>query len=331
MTLSAEVDLDPFLAGVYRPVSDELDVGQLEVTGALPESLHGSFLRNGPNPMFAPSGEYHVFDGDGMLHEVALDGGTARYRNRWIASRGLAAEQRAGRALYGGMANAQFPGPELVGDAGSMKNVANTNVLRHAGRILCLWEAGPPTVVSAGLETLGTTDFDGRLRGALTAHPKVDPATGEMFAFGYSAIPPYLRYHVIDATGALVRTVDIDLPAPVMMHDFAVTERHVVFLDAPAVFDLARFGTGGPLVAWEPDRGTRLGVMRRDGDGSDLRWIEIDTCFVFHFLNVWSEASAARRRRADRRGRGTARRARPRPRAGGAPARTARSGTSAAS
>ncbi len=81
------------------------------------------------------------------------------------------------------------------------------------------------------------------------------------------------------------------------------------------MFDLARFGTGGPMIAWEPDRGTRLGVMRRDGDGSDLRWIEIDTCYVFHFLNAWSEASAARRRRADRRRRRTARPARPRPRA----------------
>lgn len=289
MTVSDEMDLDPFLSGPYRPVTDELDVAPLQVSGALPPSLNGSFLRNGPNPMFPPAGEYHIFDGDGMLHEVALDGGTARYRNRWIRSRGLEAERRAGTSLYGGMANAQFPGPEVVGDAGAIKNVANTNVLRHAGRILCLWEGGRPTVVTPELDTVGTTDFDGRLRGSMTAHPKIDPVTGEMFAFGYSALPPYLRYHRFDAAGSLVDTVDIDLPAPVMMHDFAVTDRHVVFLDAPAVFDLARFGAGGPMIAWEPDRGTRLGVMRRDGDGSDLRWIEIDNCYVFHFLNAWSE------------------------------------------
>ncbi len=289
MSATIETSPDPYLNGAYRPVDDELDVATLEVTGAIPPQLHGSFLRNGPNPRFAPSGEYHLFDGDGMIHEVAFEGGRARYRNRWIRSRGLEAEESAGHALYGGMANASFPGPELVGDAGAMKNVANTHVMRHAGQILCLWEAGAPTVIDDSLATLGTTDFGGRLRGPVTAHPKIDPITGEMFAFGYSAIPPYLRYHVIDADGTLRRTVDIDLPAPVMMHDFAITERHAIFLDAPAVFDLSGFASGEPMISWQPDRGTRIGVMSRDGDGSDLRWIEIDNCYVFHFLNAYDE------------------------------------------
>jgi carotenoid cleavage dioxygenase len=244
MTVTEDRMTDPYLSGVYAPVHDEVELTDLEVTGAIPPELSGSFLRNGPNPMFAPSGRYHLFDGDGMIHELALDGGRARYRNRWIQSRGLGAEQAAGRALYGGMANASFPGPDVVGDAGAMKNVANTHVVRHAGEILCLWEAGPPTVIDEQLATVGTTDFGGRLSGAFTAHPKVDPDTGQMFAFGYSAIAPYLRYHVIEADGTLSRTVDIDLPAPVMMHDFVVTQQHAVFLDAPAVFDLAGFASG---------------------------------------------------------------------------------------
>lgn len=289
MTVTEDRMTDPYLSGVYAPVHDEVELTDLEVTGAIPPELRGSFLRNGPNPMFAPSGRYHLFDGDGMIHELALDSGRATYRNRWVRSRGLGAEQAAGRALYGGMANASFPGPDVVGDAGAMKNVANTHVVRHAGEILCLWEAGPPTVLDEQLATVGTTDFGGRLSGAFTAHPKIDPDTGQMFAFGYSAIPPYLRYHVIEADGTLTRTVDIDLPAPVMMHDFVVTQHHAVFLDAPAVFDLAGFASGGPLITWQPERGTRIGVMRRDGDGSDLRWIPIEDCYVFHFLNAYSE------------------------------------------
>ncbi len=288
MAVTEDRMTDPYLSGVYAPVHDEVELTDLEVTGAIPPELSGSFLRNGPNPMFAPSGRYHLFDGDGMIHELALDGGRARYRNRWIQSRGLGAEQAAGRALYGGMANASFPGPDVVGDAGAMKNVANTHVVRHAGEILCLWEAGPPTVIDEQLATVGTTDFGGRLSGAFTAHPKVDPDTGQMFAFGYSAIAPYLRYHVIEADGTLGRTVDIDLPAPVMMHDFVVTQQHAVFLDAPAVFDLAGFASGGPLITWQPERGTRIGIMRRDGDGSDLRWFPVEDCYVFHFLNAYS-------------------------------------------
>ncbi|MDQ2679181.1 MAG: carotenoid oxygenase family protein, partial [Actinomycetota bacterium] len=147
------------------------------------------------------------------------------------------------------------------------------------------------TLVDDALETLGTHDFDGALVGPMTAHPKVDPATGELHFFGYSAMAPYLRYHVADAGGRLIRSLDIDLPNPVMMHDFAITEHHVVFFDAPALFDLSGFLGGGPMIRWEPDLGTRIGVMRRDGDGSDLRWAEVEPCYVFHFLNAWSDGS----------------------------------------
>jgi len=288
MSLTENRTTDPYLSGVYAPVTDEVDLVELDIDGAIPAELDGSFLRNGPNPMFEPAGRYHLFDGDGMIHELAISEGRARYRNRWIRSRGLAAEQKVGRSLYGGMAEASFPGRDVVGDAGPMKNVANTHVMRHAGQTLCLWEAGSPTVLDASLATVGTTDFGGRLRGPITAHPKIDPLTGRMYAFGYSALPPYLRYHVIEPDGTLSRTVDIDLPAPVMMHDFAITDRHAIFLDAPAVFDLEGFASGSPMISWQPDRGTRLGVMSLDGDGSDLRWIPIDNCYVFHFLNAYS-------------------------------------------
>ncbi len=290
-TPTLDTPVDPYLTGVYQPVTEERDDTDLRVTGELPTALRGQYLRNGPNPMFEPKGHYHIFDGDGMLHGVTLGDGRASYRNRWIRSAGLEAEIAAGHALYGGMANADFPGPEVVGDAGSMKNVANTHVVRHAGRILCLWEAGPPTIVGADLATVGAWDFDGRLRGPMTAHPKFDPVTGEMMFFGYSALPPFLRFHVADASGALVRTVEIDLPNPVMIHDFVTTAEHVVFLDAPAVFDFAGFAAGGPMLAWKPELGTRIGVMARDGDGRDIRWFEIDTCYVFHFMNARSEGS----------------------------------------
>lgn len=289
MSIIREEPAQRHLRGVHAPVHDELDVEDLDVSGAIPPELCGTFLRNGPNPMFEPVGRYHLFDGDGMLHAVDLAGGRATYRNRWVRSRGLEAEIAAGRALYGGMAEARFPGPDLVGDAGPMKNVANTNVVRHAGRTWCLWEAGPPTEVDDELATLGVVDFDGRLRGAFTAHPKVDPDTGTMYAFGYSAVPPYLRHHVIDADGHHVRTVDIDLPAPVMMHDFAITRRHAIYLDAPAHFDLAGFASGGPMLRWQPELGTRIGVMDRDGDGGDLRWFAVEDGYVFHFLNAYEE------------------------------------------
>lgn len=276
-----------FLAGNLFPVAREIDE-PCAVLGEVPDRLGGTFLRNGPNPMFEPLGKYHMFDGDGMLHGLTFDGGAPRYRNRWIVSRALQAEMRHGRALYKGLAELfDFPDPALIGDAGPVKNPANTHIVRHAGRYLALYEGGPPTEVTADLDTVGEFDFDGRLLGAMTAHPRIDPRSGEMMFFAYSPIPPYLRYHVADASGALVHSVEIDLAVPVMMHDFVVTEHYSVFLDSPARFNLT--GQGSDMVRWQPDLGCRLGVLPRHGRGDEIRWFDIDPGHVQHFWNAWED------------------------------------------
>jgi carotenoid cleavage dioxygenase len=286
MTLVENTHHDPYLSGLYAPIDREIDQPDLPVTGRVPEALVGSYVRNGPNPMFEPKGRYHVFDGDGMLHGVGLEAGRASYQNRWVRTEGLAIEQRAGRAIYGGMANADFPDPADLDGGPTIKNVANTNVVRHAGRTLCLWEAGLPTEVSWDLDTIGTFDFGGEYTGPFTAHPKLDARTGEMCTFGYGID---IGYRVIDAAGRVVHHAQIPLPRPVMMHDFMMTEDYVVFLDAPAVFDFGAFTTGEPMLQWKPDCGTRLGVLPRRGQADDIVWVEIDNCYVFHFLNAWND------------------------------------------
>jgi carotenoid cleavage dioxygenase len=269
------------------PVVDERDDDDLAVIGEIPAGLQGMFVRTGPNQQFAPLGAYHPFDGDGMLHAVYLADGKARYRNRWIESKGLLAERARGHACYGGMSNFQFPEPEVVKEGGMLKNTANTAMVRHAGRMFSMLEAGPPTEFDRQLRTLGEWDFGGRLHGPMTAHPKVDAVTGDMLFFGYSPMAPYLRYHEVDAAGELVNSTEIDIPAPVMMHDFVVTEHYAIFLDSPAVFDLQRMLAGGDPMSWQPDNGTRLGIIPRGGSGSDVRWFDIDNCYVVHFFNAW--------------------------------------------
>ncbi len=285
MAIDIDPDLSPFLQGNYAPVHDELVVDDLEVTGHVPEALSGAYLRNGANQAFAPLGRYHLFDGDGMIHAVTLRDGRASYRNRYVRSVGLQAEQRAGRALFGGLSEFHLPEQSVIDEAGIMKNTANTNVIRHAGRILALMEGAGPTELTPDLDTVGVWDFDGALQGSMTAHPKWDPATGELLFFGYSPFPPFLRFHVADASGALTRSVDIDLPRSVMMHDFVCTERHVVFFDLPAVFDLDAMMSGGTSISWQPQHGARIGVLPRDGGNDDVTWFELDPFFVFHFLN----------------------------------------------
>ena len=289
MAIDIDPGLSPYLQGNFAPVHDELDVADLEVTGRIPEALTGAYLRNGANQAFAPLGRYHLFDGDGMIHALYLDEGRARYRNRFVESTGLQVERRAGRALFGGLSEFVFPDQAVIDEAGIMKNTANTNVIRHAGRILALMEGAPPTELSRELETRGEWTFDGRLEGSMTAHPKWDPATGELLFFGYSPFAPFLRFHVADAAGVLTRSVDIDLPRAVMMHDFVATEHHVVFFDLPAIFDLDAMMSGGTSISWQPQHGARIGVLPRDGAGDDVTWFEMDPFFVFHFLNGWDD------------------------------------------
>jgi carotenoid cleavage dioxygenase len=109
-----------------------------------------------------------------------------------------------------------------------------------------------------------------------------------MLFFGYSPFPPFLRFHTVDGEGTLVRSVELDLPRAVMMHDFVVTERHPVFFDLPAVFDVQALMAGGPAIQWQPEHGARIGVLPRSAEsGDEVRWFEVPPFYAFHFLNAW--------------------------------------------
>ncbi len=268
---------NPYLQGNFAPVVEERsDDHELPVTGVIPPDLEGRLLRNGPDPALAPSDQdaYHWFSGDGMIHAVSLGGGRATgYRNRWVRTRSLASKI--------GSTPPRGPSEPINGPA-------NTHVIRHAGTTLALVESGFPHAVSENLERARVHDFDGGLSTPMTAHPKVDPSTGDLVFFGIDVFgPPFLRYHVVDAKGVLVRSEDIDLPRASMMHDFGVTATRVVLMDLPVVFDLELAAGGRSLpYRWMPEAGARIGIMARGG-GSGVRWIGIDPVYVFHVLNCY--------------------------------------------
>jgi len=280
MDTAASREEAPFhLQGNFAPVAEEVTATDLPVQGALPPELCGLYVRNGPNPRSGRSP--HWFLGDGMLHGVALEAGRAAwYRNRWVRTRPFVeGEDRA----------------RLMSENGRLDHTvarANTHVIRHAGRILALVESSFPTEVTPELETVGIHDFGGRLTTAMTAHPKICPRTGEMHFFGYGFSRPYLTYHVADAAGTLVHSAEIELPAPVMIHDFAITDRDVIFLDLPVVFSAERALQGTMPFAWSDAHGARVGVLPRRGTGADVRWMEIEPCYVFHPRNAWREGDA---------------------------------------
>lgn len=269
---TAELAGTPFyMTGNFAPVPDEISATDLRVVGAIPAELRGVYLRNGANPRGGDPG--HWFLGDGMLHGIRLEDGKARwYRNRWVRTRVF--EE-----------GAQF----LTADGGIDRTaaLANTNIIGHAGRLFALVENAFPTEVTRELDTAGICDFDGKLQTAMTAHPKRCPQTGELHFFGYGFLHPFLTYHVLDAAGRLVKSEDIEVRGPTMMHDFAITDRHVVFMDLPVVFDLERAMSGAMPYTWKPDYGARLGILPRGGSNADVRWVEIEPCYVFHPANAY--------------------------------------------
>lgn len=269
-TTEAQADLPFHLRGNYAPVSTEVTSVDLEVSGSIPTQLSGRYLRNGPNPHSGKSA--HWFMGDGMIHGVRLDGGKAEwYRNRWVQTRALTE-----------------PGVEAISDHGVVDHTigqSNTHIVRHGDRILALVESSFPCELTPELETVGPYDFDGRLDTAMTAHPKICPLTGEMHFFGYGFFEPWLTYHRVDSTGVLVQSEVIDVAGPTMVHDFSITEEHVLFMDLPVVFDLELAMKGLMPYQWSDDYAARVGVMERGVVGAPVQWFDVDPCYVFHPLN----------------------------------------------
>ena len=326
---------NPYLDSNYAPVADELTNEPCRVvSGALPGDLRGAFLRNGPNPKYAPRGLYHWFDGDGMVHGVRLSGGSssggggggdgggggetvAHYGNHQVRTEKLAYEDARGgsdmlrvgdmKGPLGVLKIMLFYARPALGDAPLKRilgiesgGVANTALVVHADRLLALVESSVPTALrlleGGAVETLGAFDLGGKLQHPFTAHPKVCPVTGEMMFFGYRVdAKPYCSYSVVDAAGALVRTVDVGLARPIMMHDFAITTRHSVFMDLPLLFTPKQMMTSlsGGAFTLDLDAPARFGVLPRHGASADaVRWFDVAPCSVFHTANAFDDDSA---------------------------------------
>ena len=281
-----------FLDGNFAPVSEERDASDMEIRGSIPKDLAGHFLRVGPNPVHIFSEQaYHTFDGDGMIHSIEFRDGSAQYRNRFVQTEGFKHEQQRGDWVYKGMNSMMDPTPSRIPEgAPADKNLANTALAFHNNTLYALHEPSQPTIIQLpGLETEGATDFNGKLQHPFTAHPKVDQHSGEMLTFGYAFEVPYVNYSVIDAAGELVHSTPITIEKPVFMHDFAATEKFSLFLDFPITLDIERAMAGGPALDFEPEHGSRIGVIPRLGTDADVRWFDVGTCSVIHTANAWDE------------------------------------------
>uniref|UniRef100_J3LWJ9 Uncharacterized protein n=1 Tax=Oryza brachyantha TaxID=4533 RepID=J3LWJ9_ORYBR len=308
------------LSGNFAP-TDELPPTRCPVVrGSIPSSLAGgAYVRNGPNPRHRlPGRTHHLFDGDGMLHSLLLPSPPSPTTSpsslsepvlcsRYVQTYKYLLERETGTPVFpnffagfhgvAGLARAAVMLGRVLAGQIKLKHgfgVANTSVVFFAECLYALCESDIPYSVfispSTGeVTTLGRCDFDGRLAIAMTAHPKKDPITGELFAFRYSILQPFITYFWFDAAGNKCADVPIfSSEQPSVLHDFAITEHYTIFVESQLVVK----PSSGSLVGFDPAKVPRIGVLPRYArDDSEMRWFDVPGFNMLHTTNAWEEAA----------------------------------------
>ncbi|KAH9710190.1 Carotenoid 9,10(9',10')-cleavage dioxygenase 1 [Citrus sinensis] len=256
-----------YLSGNFAPVPDETPP-----TKDLHDCLNGEFVRVGPNPKFAPVAGYHWFDGDGMIHGLRIKDGKATYVSRFVRTSRLKQEEFFGGAKF-----------MKIGDLKGLFGLlmVNMQMLRAKLKVLDVSYGNGTDAVKVledgDLQTLGMLDYDKRLQHSFTAHPKVDPYTGEMFTFGYAHTPPYITYRVISKDGFMHDPVPITVSDPIMMHDFAITENYAIFMDLPLYFRPKEMVKENKLIfTFDDTKKARFGILPRYAKNeAQMKWYEM--------------------------------------------------------
>jgi carotenoid cleavage dioxygenase-like enzyme len=281
-------------SGYAAPVRIEADVHDLEVIGTIPPELNGAYFRASADPCYPPLLGTDIFlNGDGMTHMVRFENGHADLKTRYVRTEKFELERKARRALFGAYRNPFTDAPEV---AGKDNNTANTSMFWHHGKLYALKESGRPYEMDPNtLETLGERDFNGGLKGqTFTAHPKLDPLTGEAIAFAYNTGGQASRdidIHTISPSGDITRTETFEAPYCSMVHDFLVSRNYIAFVICPMVCDWERVQRCEPYWHWDSTKKTMVAIIPRAEGVQAIRWY---TCPVLamqtHTFNAWEES-----------------------------------------
>lgn len=281
----------PWLMG-YEGVQADVPAMDLQLRGRWPADLRGRLYRNGPARHSLGGVRYHhPFDGDGLIQKYQITEQGIAHSARFVRTAKFEADTAAGRPV-----RAAFGTPltdiEPLRSADSI-NVANTSVLPLAGELLALWEGGSATRLDPdSLDTLGLKTWSEDYAGMpFSAHPRVEP-DGSLWNFGVSSLLGMMSIYRISASGELLKAHTFKVPKVAMVHDFAVTQRHLVFLLPPLVFDGERARQGEPFLdchRWSPELGMRAMVIPKD-QLDQVHWFDLPAGFVFHLGNAWEQA-----------------------------------------
>jgi all-trans-8'-apo-beta-carotenal 15,15'-oxygenase len=287
-------------ANVYSQPAQEFPITPLKIiSGSIPEGLLGSLYRNGPARLQrgkAPVG--HWFDGDGAILGVHFSKAGATGVYRYVQTAGYKEEEIKGEFLFGNY-GMTAPGPVWNQWLKPIKNAANTSVLALPDKLLALWEGGNPHALDLlTLETIGLDNLS-QLEASTpySAHPKIDPKTGEIFNFGVVAgINANLRVYKSDITGKIIKQNSVQLEGLPSVHDFAMAGQYLIFFVPPVRVNLLPVIIGlssfSDALEWQANKATQILIF----DKETLELVsrsEAEPWFQWHFGNSYVDKDGA--------------------------------------
>jgi len=281
--------------GFNQTIRAETDVRDLEVIqGAIPDAFEGTLYRVGPDPRYpARLGDDEWTNGDGHVVMFRFQNGHVDLKTRYVRTERFLLEEKARKSLFGRYRNTYTNDPSV---AGASNGTANTNVIWHGGKLLVLKEDSLPIELDRDtLATKGNWNYDGRMTArCMTAHPKLDTETGELLSFSFQArgdCTTDFAYWVVDQHGKITHETWFQAPYAGWVHDFAITEKHVVFPMTPMITDLEVLKKGGPFYQYHPDKEYHFAVMPRYGTAADVRWFRGPSGSAGHMVNAFTEGT----------------------------------------
>jgi carotenoid cleavage dioxygenase len=286
--------------GFNAPACFESTVYDCEVIGEIPADMNGAFVRVGTEWLYPPRhADDSIFNADGFVGLLRFKNGVVDFTGRWVRTARWEKDTASHRQLYGYYRNPFTDDPSISKETIEqpwLRTLANTNVIAHAGKLFAMKEDGPPYELDPRtLATRGPMSFAGKYHSqTFSAHPKIDPVSGEMICYGYEATGLATNdvfVYTVDARGSVTHEVRFKVPYVSMIHDIALTQKHIIFPVYGFTTSLERLKAGKIHWAWDAHLPTYIGILPRGGAARDLRWFKGPTRSIVHTFNARTEGS----------------------------------------
>jgi carotenoid cleavage dioxygenase-like enzyme len=280
------------------PMRFEANVDDCEVIGKIPSDMNGAFYRVGAEWYYPPKfADDAILNADGYISLFRFKNGKVDFKGRWVQTHRFLQERKAKRQLYGYYRN-PYTDDESIRDPSkpNLRTVSNTAPLVFDRKLFSLKEDGLPYQIDPNtLETVGTWDFHGKWKSqTFSAHPKLDPLSGEMVAYGYEATgltSDDLWIYTLNKQGHVTHEIRTKVPYVSVVHDIALTHRHVVVPFGGYVTNGERLKQGKIHWGWDQTKPSYIGVIPREGSSKDMRWFKGPERCMMHTFNAHSEGN----------------------------------------